>query len=137
MHAEQAALGLIDALQGAYSLLGRHPATGSSRYAHELDVPGLRTWPLNRSPYLVFYVERDDHVDFWRVLHTRRDIPALMQESARIAINMRPAAGHRAIRSGSAPRWLPIAIAVLTVGPSAGLTGRATDVALAVHTGSL
>ena len=28
----------------------------------------------------VFYVERDDHIDVWRVLHAQRDIPAWMQE---------------------------------------------------------
>ena len=31
-------------------------------------------------PYLVFYVERPDHIDVWRVLHSQRDIPAWMQE---------------------------------------------------------
>jgi toxin ParE1/3/4 len=28
----------------------------------------------------VFYVERPDHIDVWRVLHDTRDIPAWMQE---------------------------------------------------------
>jgi hypothetical protein len=28
----------------------------------------------------VFYVERDEHVDVWRVLHAQRDIPAWMDE---------------------------------------------------------
>jgi toxin ParE1/3/4 len=28
----------------------------------------------------VFYVERHDHIDVWRVLHGQRDIPAWMQE---------------------------------------------------------
>ena len=35
---------------------------------------------LARYPYLVFYVERDDHIDIWRILPTRRDIPAWMNE---------------------------------------------------------
>ena len=78
--AEAAALGFIDALEKAYSHIGRHPATGSPRYAHELTLPGLRSWPLTRYPYLVFYVERRDHIDVWRVLHGHRDIPAWMQE---------------------------------------------------------
>ncbi|HEY8332752.1 MAG TPA: type II toxin-antitoxin system RelE/ParE family toxin, partial [Tardiphaga sp.] len=56
------------------------PATGSPRYAHELNLPGLRCWPLTRYPYLVFHVERPDHVDVWRVLHAGRDIPAWMHE---------------------------------------------------------
>jgi toxin ParE1/3/4 len=76
---EQAGLGFIDALEQAYAHVGRHPATGSPRYAHELDLPGLRTWPLKRYPYLVFYVEHDDHIDVWRVLHGQRDIPAWLQ----------------------------------------------------------
>lgn len=68
----------IDALEAAFAHLGQHAATGSPRYAHELDLPGLRAWPLTRHPYLVFYVERGDHVDVWRVLHMQRDIPAWM-----------------------------------------------------------
>lgn len=74
-----AALGLIDELERAYIHIGRHPATGSPRYAHELNLPGLRTWPLKRYPHLVFYVEHADHVDIWRVLHARRDIPAWLR----------------------------------------------------------
>ncbi len=78
---EQAALGFIDALERAYKHISRHPESGSSRYAHELDLPGLRSWGLKRYPYLVFYIERDDHIDVWRVLHGMRDIPAWMQQS--------------------------------------------------------
>lgn len=76
----EAALGFIDALEQAYSHIGRHPATGSSRYASELNLPGLRFCPLKRYPHLVFYLEHSDHVDVWRVLHGKRDIPAWMQE---------------------------------------------------------
>jgi toxin ParE1/3/4 len=78
--AAAAALGFIDALEQAYAHIGRHPATGSPRYAHELNLAGLRFWPLSRYPYLVFYVERADQVDVWRVLQGQRDIPAWMQE---------------------------------------------------------
>lgn len=77
--AESAALGLIDALEKAYARISRRPAAGSPRYAHELNLPGVRLWPLARYPYLVFYVERPDHIDVWRVLHGQRDIPAWMQ----------------------------------------------------------
>jgi toxin ParE1/3/4 len=74
--APSAALGLIDALEKAYSHISRHPATGSPRYAHELNLPGLRFWPLTRFPYGVFYIEKEDHIDVWRLLHGQRDIPA-------------------------------------------------------------
>jgi toxin ParE1/3/4 len=77
--ATSAALGLIDALEKAYAHIGRQPATGSPRYAHELNLPGLRFWPLTRYPYCVFYTEKSDHIDVWRVLHGQRDIPAWLQ----------------------------------------------------------
>jgi toxin ParE1/3/4 len=74
--AAPAALGFIEALEQCYAHIGRHPATGSPRYAHELNLPGLRSWPLARYPHLVFYVEHKDHIDVWRVLHGQHDIPA-------------------------------------------------------------
>jgi toxin ParE1/3/4 len=37
---------------------------------------------LKGYPYLTFYVERDDHVDVWRILRGSRDIPRLMREPA-------------------------------------------------------
>ena len=73
-------LGFINALEKAYRHIARHPASGSPRYAQELDLPGLRVWPLKRYPHLVFYVERDDHIDVWRVLHSQHDLPAWMGE---------------------------------------------------------
>ena len=78
--AAQAALDFVDALESAYTHIGRQPASGSPRYAHELNLPGLRSWPLTRFPYLIFYFERDDCVDVWRVLHGQRDIPAWMND---------------------------------------------------------
>jgi hypothetical protein len=33
----------------------RHPASGSPRFSHELDIPGLRHWAVQGFPYLVFY----------------------------------------------------------------------------------
>lgn len=77
---EKVALGFVDALERAYAHIARHPATGSLRYAHELNLPGLRTWPLQRYPHLIFYLERADHIDVWRVLHGKRDLPAWLQE---------------------------------------------------------
>ncbi|HKU13230.1 MAG TPA: type II toxin-antitoxin system RelE/ParE family toxin [Steroidobacteraceae bacterium] len=60
--------------------IARHPGSGSSRYAHELNLPGLRFWPVQKSPHLIFYVEHSGHIDVWRVLHGHRDIPAWMRE---------------------------------------------------------
>jgi len=70
------ALAFIDELQRAYRQIARYPESGSPRYAHELDLPGLRSWPLKRYPFLVFYVVTEDYIEIWRVLHSERDIPA-------------------------------------------------------------
>ena len=78
--AEQGASGFVDALERAFSRIGRHPAMGSSRYALELDLLGLRCWPLQRYPYLLFYVECGYCIDVWRILHRQREIPVWMQE---------------------------------------------------------
>ena len=78
---DRVALEFIAALEQAYRHLAAHPASGSPRYGHELDLPGLRYQPLTRFPYLVFYVEQHDHVDVWRILHGQRDIPVLLREA--------------------------------------------------------
>lgn len=74
------ALDLIDALQDTCRRIGERPASGSPRYAHELDIPGLRVLPVGKFPYLVFYVDGETNIDVWRVLHGARDVPAWMRE---------------------------------------------------------
>jgi toxin ParE1/3/4 len=69
------ALPFIDALEQGINLVTRSPHAGSLKFAYELGIPDLRAWVLKRSPYVIFYVPHDDHIDIWRVLHTRRDLP--------------------------------------------------------------
>lgn len=78
--AEEAALAFVDALEHAFRDVALYPDTGSTRFAHELDLPGLRHWPVKGYPYLVFYQDIDHHVDVWRVLHEVTDIPAWSRE---------------------------------------------------------
>ncbi|QUD87631.1 type II toxin-antitoxin system RelE/ParE family toxin [Phenylobacterium montanum] len=73
------AAGFVDALEAALRHIGQHPRSGSPRFGQELDLPGLRCWGLKRYPYLAFYIEREDHIDLWRVLHSKQDIPAWLQ----------------------------------------------------------
>ena len=77
--APPAALKFIDALERALGDIERHPAIDSTRYATELDLPGLRCWQIKGYPHLLFYIEREDYVDVWRVLHGSRDIPVWLQ----------------------------------------------------------
>ncbi len=78
--AQNAVEGFIAALEKAMEHIRRHPTSGSPRYAAELGLPDLRCWQVKRYPYLVFYVECENYVDIWRILHCQRDIPAWMRE---------------------------------------------------------
>jgi toxin ParE1/3/4 len=77
---ERAAIGFVDALERACEQIGDFPSSGSPRHAHELDLPGLLSWPFTPHPYVVFCVEDAERVDVWRVLHAHRDIPAWLRE---------------------------------------------------------
>ena len=70
------ALDFIDALEATLQWIGEQPGSGSPRYAHELDIHGLRFLSTGRFVHLIFYVEREAEIDVWRVLHGARDIPA-------------------------------------------------------------
>lgn len=72
----------IDALEQAYHFIGTMPQAGSTRWAYELNLPGLRSVRLKAFPWIVFYVAHAGHVDVWRVLHARRDMAAWMQDEA-------------------------------------------------------
>ncbi|WP_132558113.1 type II toxin-antitoxin system RelE/ParE family toxin [Rhizobium sullae] len=72
------ALGFIDALQAAYDLITCHPEAGSLRYAYGLGLPDVRSVSMKRYPDLILNHDRQDHVDVWRALHAKRDIPQWM-----------------------------------------------------------
>jgi toxin ParE1/3/4 len=74
------AVRFAEAAERALDHIALHPATGSLRHGHVLNTPGLRFWPLRRFPYLVFYIEEADHIDVWRVLHARNDLPSWLRE---------------------------------------------------------
>lgn len=74
------AFSFIDALELAYAFIAEMPTAGSPRWSHELNLPGLRTIRLKGFPWLVFYLEFETHIDVWRVLHARRDMPVLLAE---------------------------------------------------------
>lgn len=76
------AASFIDALESALALVGEHPASGSARYATELNLPGLRYWVMGQFPFLIFYVQREDSVDVWRIVRAERDIPAWLRPPA-------------------------------------------------------
>ena len=76
---EEGALRFIGAAEKTFARIGRHPASGSPRYAVELNLPGLRAMAITRHPHLVFYVDGGSHIDVWRVLHGERDVPTWLR----------------------------------------------------------
>lgn len=74
-------LAFTDALESAIDRIAHHPGIGASRYSERLFLRGLRCWPTDGFPYLVFYIEHETHIDVWRVLHAQRDIPAWMGDT--------------------------------------------------------
>lgn len=76
---DEVATGFIDALEETFAHIAGNPGSGSARYSHEVNLPGLRSWPLKSYPYLVFNMSGDGSIDVWRVLHGRRDIPAWLR----------------------------------------------------------
>lgn len=70
----------IDRFEEAVKQISRHPAIGSPRYGHYLHVSGLRHRPINRFPYLIFYIEKDMHIELARVLHESMDIPTQLND---------------------------------------------------------
>ena len=83
-YAEQAGSALAEAfvaeVERVCALIAREPAMGSPRWGDALGLHGLRSWSLRRFPYLVFYVERRQQIEIWRVLHSTRDIPVTLAE---------------------------------------------------------
>jgi toxin ParE1/3/4 len=74
-------LRFTDALRDVYQSIGDRPAIGSPRYGDLLGIENLRSRKVKHFPFLVFYVERVDHVDIWRILHDQRDIAASLQSA--------------------------------------------------------
>lgn len=74
------AVAFIDSIEQAILHISRQPASGSPSYSQRLDIPGLRFWKTKKFPHLIFYVDLVSHIEVWRVLHGKSDIPAWMHE---------------------------------------------------------
>jgi toxin ParE1/3/4 len=56
------------------------PKAGSLRLGHEVGRRDIRTWPMNKFPFLLLYKETKNYVDILRVLHQSSDIPRWMTD---------------------------------------------------------
>jgi toxin ParE1/3/4 len=76
----QAGLGdrFADAIEAALLNIRSAPRSGSNRYVDL--VPGLQMCVLRTFPYLIFYFEHADCVEVIRIIHGKRDLPAVLSE---------------------------------------------------------
>ena len=79
---EDTAFAFVAALSASLARITDRPKTGSPRYALDVNIADLRHVTLRRFPYLVFYVERQDRIEIWRMLHAKRDIPAWLSSAS-------------------------------------------------------
>jgi toxin ParE1/3/4 len=63
-------------IKSSFNQLCDSPEIGSPRFAYLLPDHSLRTWQLDRFPFLVLYRLDTDFIELLRVLHERRDITA-------------------------------------------------------------
>ena len=70
----------LAALERAICQIREEPGIASPRLAQVLQNPLLRIRPIKGFPYLIFYLNRAEGVEIWRILHTARDIPAFLRE---------------------------------------------------------
>lgn len=70
----------LEGVHAALTHIAVHPASGSPRYAALVGYPDLRFWMVKGFPYLVFYLDRGEWLDVWRVLHAERDIADWLRE---------------------------------------------------------
>ena len=68
-----------DEVDDAMAHISRHPGTGSRRYSTGFTGGDLRFWTLNKFPYSIFYVEREDLIEIIRVLHQASNIPVHLE----------------------------------------------------------
>ena len=77
---EVTALAFVDAVERSIRRIGRNPNIGSLRVSYDLGIPGVRAWPVEGFPHVVFYAVGDDQIDVWRIVRSRRDVPAWLFE---------------------------------------------------------
>jgi toxin ParE1/3/4 len=69
---------LVLEIEASMHAIARFPSAGSSRYATPLSIEGLRFVIVERFPYLMFYLDREDRIEVIRVLHQHRDMPSIL-----------------------------------------------------------
>ena len=75
-----AAVEFVDRVEEALDLQSRHPLAGSGLVGVRVGIPGLRSFRVDGTPYVLFYLVDSRRIDLVRALHGRRDIDAELIE---------------------------------------------------------
>ena len=76
----EVATDFINRLEESLRKISRQPTIGSTHYGHLIQIPQLRQWPMKNFPYLLFYIEKENHIELARVLHSSLDIPSWLHD---------------------------------------------------------
>lgn len=71
----------INEYELATSHLTQFPLSGSPLVGHTLGIEDLRQWSLSRFPYFIYYFDRENFVEVWRVLHGHRDVATQLRDA--------------------------------------------------------
>jgi toxin ParE1/3/4 len=76
----QAGEAFLSELARCLKFVQTFPKAGSVRLGNEVGRRNIRTWPMNKFPFLLLYKETHDQVDVLRVLHQSSDIPRWIKD---------------------------------------------------------
>ena len=74
-NAEQVASNLIAQIRDTFQLLAQHPYIGIERRF----VPGIRSFPVSGTPYIVLYFPNRMPLEIYRVVHGSQDLERLFE----------------------------------------------------------
>lgn len=77
-----AATQFVGELRATFELLADNPQLGTKRHYRNRDLANIRLFPVKKyQTYLIFYLSSDVTLEIIRVLHGRRDLEALFNDS--------------------------------------------------------
>ncbi len=70
----------LASLAACYAAIAEAPGIGSAPVGYDLGIPGLRARRIPSFPFLAFYMEQDEQIVIWRLLHEKRDFASWLVE---------------------------------------------------------
>ena len=68
-------LKIINELEKSFIRIKKYPQLGSLRIGHKIGFEGLRSLALKKAPFIIFYLDNDESIRVFRILHQKQHIP--------------------------------------------------------------